>query len=119
MLRFFDDHSELILRYFPLQFSVEFDRRAAGKNLDRMSVINLFANAIKQPPHKVNLTNPTKTIMVNIVKSTCGVSVVDNFRELGRYNLRALAGQGEAGVDEEPKEKKETTEKAEEEKNKE
>ena len=44
-----------------------------------------------QAPHKVNLTAPRKTILVNIVKSTAGVSVVEGFRELLRFNIRSLA----------------------------
>lgn len=92
---------------------MEFDRRAAAPNLDRMQVINAFANSIKQPPHKVNLSKPAKTIMVNIVKGTCGVAVVDDFKDLARYNLRALAGECEAamGKPAEKKERKEEKEK--------
>lgn len=43
-----------------------------------------------QKPHKVNLGSPQKTILVNILKGTCGVSVVDRFKELCRYNIRTL-----------------------------
>lgn len=35
-----------------------------------------------QAPHKVNLGSPQKTILVSVLKSTCGVAVVDRFREL-------------------------------------
>lgn len=84
-----------------VQFSVEYERRAAPPDLDRMAVINVFANAVKQPPHKVNLSHPEKTILVNVAKGTCGVAVVEDFRELAKYNLRALAASegGEAAKD--------------------
>lgn len=49
-----------------------------------------LASASLQPPHKVNLTAPTTVILVNLLKATCGVAVVDSFRELQKYNIRAL-----------------------------
>jgi tRNA acetyltransferase TAN1 len=75
-----------------MQFSVEFEKRA--NNIDRMKSINVFAELVK-PPHKVNLNKPQKTILVNILKNTCGISVVNDYRDLGRFNIRALAGEGE------------------------
>ncbi len=44
-----------------------------------------------QAPHKVNLNAPQKAILVNIVKSVCGVAVVQRFKELCRYNIRTVA----------------------------
>lgn len=35
-----------------------------------------------QAPHKVNLGSPQKTILVSITRATCGVAVVDRFKEL-------------------------------------
>lgn len=52
-----------------------------------------------QPPHKVNLSAPDKTILVNVLKSTCGLSVVDDFKQLLRYNVRLLAEPPEAQED--------------------
>ena len=48
-------------------------------------------HSLLQPPHKVNLDKPQKTILVNVTKATCGVAVVEQFRELCRYNIRTLA----------------------------
>ncbi|PSC72640.1 THUMP domain-containing family [Micractinium conductrix] len=73
----------------PIEFAVQYDARAAPE-LDRMAVINAFANLVPAP-HKVNLNAPQKTILVNLVKGTCGVAVVQRFRELFRYNIRTLA----------------------------
>lgn len=83
------------------QFSVEFDKRAAPPSMDRMDTINLFAAAVAQPPHKVNLSAQRKTIIVNVVKGTCGVAVVEEWRELGKFNIVTLTTppeeQGKAG----------------------
>lgn len=74
-------------------FSVEFEKRAGGAALDRMSVINAFANAVPQPPHKVNLGAPAKTVLVNVAKGSVGVAVVEDFKGVARFNLRVLAGE--------------------------
>ena len=129
------------------QFAVQYDHRAAP-SLDRMAVINLFANKIKvrwaarraallricaalaaqacwrrtgavaqralaprsqsgpplhrrpswpprpaaaqQAPHKVDLGAPQKTILVNLLKSACGVAVVEQYRELQKFNIHML-----------------------------
>lgn len=73
----------------PIQFAVQFDARAAPQ-FDRMKVIDAFASLVKAP-HKVNLGSPQKTILINIVKGTCGVAVVEQYKELWRYNIRTLA----------------------------
>ena len=39
-----------------------------------------FPCSLPQAPHKVNLNAPQKTILVNLVKGTCGVAVVQRFR---------------------------------------
>ncbi|PRW56090.1 THUMP domain-containing 1-like protein [Chlorella sorokiniana] len=72
-----------------IEFAVQYDARAAPP-LDRMEVINAFATRI-QKPHSVNLGAPQKTVLVNVVKSTLGVAVVDQFKELCRFNIRSLA----------------------------
>jgi tRNA acetyltransferase TAN1 len=48
---------------------VAFDGRAhSGECKDRMAVINAVVEHIPQPPHKVDLTNPDKTILVQVLK---------------------------------------------------
>ena len=51
---------------------MQYEHRAAPA-LERMAVIDAFAKRIKGP-HKVNLTEPQLTILVNLVKSEllCG-----------------------------------------------
>lgn len=75
----------------PRTFAVQYEHRASPQ-LDRMAVIDAFAKRIPAP-HKVNLGAPQLTILVNLVKSTCAVAVIPQFRELMRLNLRMLAGE--------------------------
>lgn len=48
-----------------------------------------------QPPHKVNLGEPKKCILVQLFKSMCCLAVVDDFRALSRFNLRELCAEHE------------------------
>jgi hypothetical protein len=51
-----------------VEFSVEYEHRATGK-LDRLAVINAFVDHIPKPPHKVNLSKPHKSILVNVTRN--------------------------------------------------
>lgn len=73
-----------------IQFAVDFEHRACEK-LKRKDVIDTIAKAVPQPPHKVNLSAPQKTIVVQLVRNACAVGVVDGYKELARLNLRKLA----------------------------
>lgn len=42
----------------------------------------------------MNLGAPQKTILVNVVKATLGVAVVEQFKELCRFNIRRCAAFG-------------------------
>lgn len=57
-----------------------------------------------QPPHKVNLTAPKKVILVTVLKSTCAAAVVEEFKELQKFNIRALTETPEEEEGEEGKE---------------
>jgi hypothetical protein len=50
---------------------------------------------VPTPPYTVNLTAPNKTILVNVVKGTCGMAVVDEYRELARFNIAWLTAPEE------------------------
>lgn len=43
--------------------------------------------------HKVNLSNPEKTIIVQLIKSSCALSIVDQYKQLMKFNLRELAAE--------------------------
>lgn len=89
----------LAVEHFPesgaTQFAVQYEHRASP-GLDRMEVINAVVDSIKTPPHKVNLSNPEKTILVNVLKTTCGFAVVHDFKALQKYNVQLLAAPAEA-----------------------
>ena len=55
-----------------------------------------------QPPYKVGLDNPKKTILVEVMKATAAISVVEDYKLLGKLNLRELSMIGE---DEDKKDK--------------
>lgn len=50
-----------------------------------------------QPPNKVNLSNPSKSIMINLIKGTCGAAVVEDFRALNKYNIKQIANPESEG----------------------
>ncbi|KAJ4972258.1 hypothetical protein NE237_005357 [Protea cynaroides] len=84
----------LIAKYFPAEaptpqkFAVLYDARA-NTGIDRMSIINSVAKSVPGP-HKVDLNNPDKTIIVQVVKTICLIGVVEKYKELSKYNLRQL-----------------------------
>eukprot|EP00884_Botryococcus_braunii_P004450 jgi/Botrbrau1/14005/Bobra.150_1s0015.1 len=73
----------------PLTYAVQYEHRASG-SLDRGDLINKVIEGIDKI-HKVNLTTPQKTIVVQVVKMCCAISVVDDYRSNLKYNLRELA----------------------------
>ena len=48
-----------------------------------------------QPPYKVELDNPKKTIMVQVLKATAAISVLEDYKTLGKLNLRELSMIGD------------------------
>ena len=75
----------------PIEYCVVFDSRLNG-SLDRMTVINMLADIVG-PKHKVNLSNPTKVILVQLMKSFCGISIVSNWVQYRKYNAQELLKQ--------------------------
>ena len=51
-----------------------------------------------QPPHKVDLNEPQKCVLVQLLKACAALTVVDEYRDLAKFNLRELATQDEAQV---------------------
>ena len=49
----------------------------------------------EQPPHKVDLTNAEKTILVQLLKSNAALSVVSNYKQLSKFNVRELSTSDE------------------------
>jgi hypothetical protein len=40
---------------------------------------------------QVNLTKPTKTVLVQVTRNVCGFAVVERYKELNKFNLRKCA----------------------------
>ncbi|GAB2226769.1 hypothetical protein Droror1_Dr00008559 [Drosera rotundifolia] len=72
----------------PIKFAVLYDARA-NSGIDRMNIIDAVAKSVPRP-HKVDLKDPEKTIVVQIVKTICLIGVVEKYKELAKYNLRQL-----------------------------
>eukprot|EP00798_Chlamydomonas_sp_ICE-L_P021692 gene21692-28715_t len=68
-------------------FAADYEHRSA-EGLDRMAVIDAFVGHVVQPPNKVNLSAPEKTIIVQISRNSCGASVVPKYKELARFNIK-------------------------------
>ncbi|KAJ9139744.1 hypothetical protein P3X46_030449 [Hevea brasiliensis] len=84
----------VVAKYFPVdtrepqKFAVLYEARA-NTGIDRMKIINSVAKSVPGP-HKVDLSNPDKTIVVEIVRTVCLIGVVEKYKELAKYNLRQL-----------------------------
>lgn len=82
-------------------FKIQVTTRNHDKTLSRDVVINKVASIVGDG-HKVNLNNPQLTIIVEIYKFHCGMSVVGaDFEELKRFNLTEICSP--SGVKEEKK----------------
>ena len=42
--------------------------------------------------HKVNLSTPTASIIIEAMRGICGLAVVRDYNQLGKYNLRLVCG---------------------------
>ncbi|XP_050141094.1 uncharacterized protein LOC126617068 [Malus sylvestris] len=72
----------------PRKFAVLYEARA-NTGIDRMKIINAVAKSVPAP-HKVDLNNPDKTIVVEICRTICLIGIVDKYKQLAKYNLRQL-----------------------------
>lgn len=74
----------------PIKFAVLYEARA-NAGVDRLTIIDTVAKLVPQP-HKVDLSNPDKTIVVQITKTICMIGIVHKFKQLSKYNLQQLTG---------------------------
>ncbi|KAI9075977.1 hypothetical protein K1719_042049 [Acacia pycnantha] len=87
----------LVERYFPVEtqnpqkFAVLYEARA-NSGIERMKIIDAVAKSVPGP-HKVDLKNPDKTIVVEIVKTVCLIGVIEKYKELFKYNIRQLTSR--------------------------
>ena len=62
-------------------------KRRNNVSFPKDEAIDLLARLVGKH-HRVNLKHPDTVIIVEIFKSICGVSVVDDFHSLFQFNLR-------------------------------
>ncbi|CAA3006138.1 THUMP domain-containing 1 homolog [Olea europaea subsp. europaea] len=72
----------------PLKFAVLYDARA-NTGVDRTKIIDAVAKSVPSA-HKVDLSNPDVSIVVQIVKTMCLIGIVEKYKELAKYNIREL-----------------------------
>ncbi|XP_006819006.1 THUMP domain-containing protein 1-like [Saccoglossus kowalevskii] len=74
-----------------IAFSVQYKARNNGK-VKRDEIIRMLASLVLKEgsPHKVDLNMPDITIIVEIIKNICCMSIVKNFHGLKKYNLHAV-----------------------------
>lgn len=72
----------------PIKYAVLFEARQ-NNSVKRMEVIDAIANSIPKP-HKVDINNADKTIMVQINRGNCLIAVLEDYPKLAKYNLHTL-----------------------------
>lgn len=84
----------------PVTFGINFNRRY-NNDVSRDEVIKVLANIVtsKNPLNKVNLKEPDRSIIVEIVKGHCLLSVVPDYVKLKKYNVNELWAKRETADD--------------------
>lgn len=69
-------------------FAINYNKRH-NKNIDRSEMIDKLADLVSQKncKHSVNLSNPDVSVIVEIIKGLCCLSVVEEYIQLKKYNL--------------------------------
>jgi tRNA acetyltransferase TAN1 len=62
------------------------------QKLKREEVISLLASIIN-PSHQVNLKQPDKLILIQVFKNIFGISILEHYYLLKKYNLTELSSQ--------------------------
>lgn len=72
----------------PKEYAIMIKIRNNSK-MDRMEIIQGVAGVIGEK-HKVNLTNPSLFVIVEIFKTVCGISVVEDYFKYKKYNMEEV-----------------------------
>lgn len=72
----------------PIDYCVSFESRL-NESLDRMTVISMIAEIVGHR-HKVNLSNPSKVIVVQVFKAHCGMAVLSDWIKNRKYNVQEV-----------------------------
>ena len=87
------------LRGFEGSFAINW-RRRCNSSVDKMEVIEALASAAAAvaPKARVELRNPQAVVNVDVIKTTCCLGVLPDWRRHVEYNLREAANPGAAAV---------------------
>lgn len=80
----------------PSTFGILFNKRY-NQDIQRVDVIRELADLVtaKNIANKVNLKDPQQSIIVEIIKNTCMLTVLPDYFKLKKYNLNELWGRSE------------------------
>lgn len=83
---------KVFLNTEPTTYSIEFHKRHHN-SIDRMVVIHQLAELIgfKSSAHKVDLKNPKITVVIEVIKGVCCISLLPDYFKLKKYNVHELA----------------------------
>lgn len=86
--RLFD---KVFLNTEPTTFSIAFNKRH-NNSVDRMKIIQELAELVdfKSSAHKVDLKDPQITIVIEVIKGLCCISLLPNYFKLKKYNIHEL-----------------------------
>lgn len=82
-------------KYFlkePSTFAIIFNRKY-NKEINRDEIIRELAKLVHEMNHgnKVNLKDPQKTIIVDVLKGFCFLTVLEDYNKYKKFNLHALS----------------------------
>lgn len=83
---------KVFLNAEPTTYSIAFNRRHSS-SVDRMDVIQELAKLVdfKNSAHKVDLKTPKITVVVEVIKGLCCISMLPDYFKMKKYNLHELA----------------------------
>eukprot|EP00240_Pyramimonas_obovata_P006446 CAMPEP_0118927966 /NCGR_PEP_ID=MMETSP1169-20130426/5335_1 /TAXON_ID=36882 /ORGANISM="Pyramimonas obovata, Strain CCMP722" /LENGTH=314 /DNA_ID=CAMNT_0006869849 /DNA_START=106 /DNA_END=1050 /DNA_ORIENTATION=- len=84
-----DEHFPTEEGVTPVKFSVVLEVRAFN-SIPKNEIIDLVAQMVPKP-HKVDLSNPEKSLSVFIIKNICLLGVVYEYHSFFKYNCNVLA----------------------------
>lgn len=82
---------KVFLNAEPTTYSIAFNKRH-NNSVDRMDVIQELAKLVdfKNSAHKVDLKTPKITVVVEVIKGLCCISVLPDYFKLKKYNVHEL-----------------------------
>ena len=74
-----------------LKFAVQLELRSCdGLKLDRKAAVDALA-ALVPAPHTVDLSNPDRVIMVQVIRNAAALAILSDYYGLCKYNLRCVS----------------------------